>query len=112
MMIKSLDNGDIVVLGSSELDYFYQRFLPNNFFNNELKIPLITSGEGGNNSIIHMAQLAGYYSKSMKKNAKVAIMFTMRDFTGFKTPMRIFLKYINLIKIKILFFDKNTKIYY
>ncbi len=110
---KSLDNGDIVVLGSSELDYFYQRFLPDNFFNNELKVPLVTSGEGGNNSIIHMAQLAGYYSKNMKKNAKVAIMFTMRDFTGFKTPMSIFLKYIKPNMLKNIFFNdsipKSTK---
>ena len=62
---KSLNRGDIVVLGTSELEYFYQRFIPHNFFNNELNVSLTANGEAGNSSMIHMAQLMGNYGDEM-----------------------------------------------
>lgn len=45
---SDLENGKIVLFGSSELVFYpNQKFLPQNFFNNDLNLPLRAQGNEG-----------------------------------------------------------------
>jgi hypothetical protein len=67
---NDLESGKIVVFGSSELViYPNQKFLPQNFFNNDLKLPLRAQGNEGQQTFVIMAQLAACDNEIVRNNA-------------------------------------------
>ena len=80
---NDLESGKIVVFGSSELVINpNQKFLPQNYFNNDLKLPLRIQGNEGQQSFAILAQLAAYHGELIKENAKVVILLSPSWFTG------------------------------
>lgn len=80
---NDLENGKIVVFGSSELVFYpTQKFLPQNYFNNILKLPLRVQGNEGQQDFAIMSQLAALNNKKIEENAKVVILLSPSWFTG------------------------------
>lgn len=80
---NDLESGKIVVFGSSELVmYPHQKFLPQNFFNNDLKLPLRAQGNEGQQTFAILSQLAAYHSDELIENARVVILVSPSWFTG------------------------------
>ena len=64
---NDLESGKIVVFGSSELVINpNQKFLPQNYFNNDLKLPLRIQGNEGQQSFAILSQLAAYHGELIK----------------------------------------------
>lgn len=78
---SDLESGKIVVFGSSELLNTKQKFIPQNFFNNDLKIPLRVQGNEGHLDFVIMSQLAAYDNETVRNNARVVIMLSPTWFT-------------------------------
>ncbi len=72
---SDLENGKIVLFGSSELLYTKQRFTPQNFFN-DLKIPFRVHGNQGHQEFIIMSQLAAYDNQKIRDNARIVIVLS------------------------------------
>lgn len=72
---SDLENGKIILFGSSELLYNNQKFTPQNFFN-DLKIPFRVHGNQGHQEFIIMSQLAAYDNQKIRDNARVVIMLS------------------------------------
>ena len=80
---NDLESGKIVVFGSSELVINpNQKFLPQNYFNNDLKLPLRIQGNEGQQSFAILSQLVAYHGELIKENAKVVILLSPSWFTG------------------------------
>ena len=80
---NDLESGKIVVFGSSELVINpNQKFLPQNYFNNDLKLPLRIQGNEGQQTFAILSQLAAYHGETIKENAKVVILLSPSWFTG------------------------------
>lgn len=80
---NDLENGKIVVFGSSELVFYpNQKFLPQNYFNNILKLPLRVQGNEGQQDFAIMSQLAALNNKKIEENARVVILLSPSWFTG------------------------------
>lgn len=80
---NDLESGKIVVFGSSELVINpNQKFLPQNYFNNDLKLPLRIQGNEGQQSFAILSQLAAYHGELIKENAKVVILLSPSWFSG------------------------------
>jgi D-alanine transfer protein len=80
---NDLESGKIVVFGSSELViYPNQKFLPQNFFNNDLKLPLRAQGNEGQQTFVIMAQLAACDNEIVRNNARVVVLLSPSWFTG------------------------------
>ncbi|AYJ79973.1 DltD [Aliarcobacter cryaerophilus ATCC 43158] len=110
---SDLENGKIVLFGSSELVvYPNQKFLPQNFFNNDLKIPLRVQGNEGHQSFVILSQLAAFDNKKVRQNAKVVVMLSPSWFTGSSDnglTMAKFLEYMNLGMMNKLYFEGQTQ---
>ena len=80
---NDLESGKIVVFGSSELVINpNQKFLPQNYFNNDLNLPLRIQGNEGQQSFAILSQLAAYHGELIKENAKVVILLSPSWFSG------------------------------
>ena len=80
---NDLESGKIVVFGSSELVINpNQKFLPQNYFNNDLQLPLRVQGNEGQQSFAILSQLAAYHGELIKENAKVVILLSPSWFSG------------------------------
>lgn len=80
---NDLESGKIVVFGSSELVINpNQKFLPQNYFNNDLNLPLRIQGNEGQQTFAILSQLAAYHGETIKENAKVVILLSPSWFTG------------------------------
>jgi D-alanine transfer protein len=80
---NDLENGKIVLFGSSELVlYPNQRFLPQNYFNHELKQPIRAQGNEGQQSFAIFSQLVACENDRVKENARVVILLSPSWFTG------------------------------
>ena len=80
---NDLESGKIVLFGSSELVFYpNQKFLPQNYFNNDLKLPLRAQGNEGQQSFAIMSQLAACDNELVRDNAKVVILLSPSWFTG------------------------------
>lgn len=79
---NDLENGKIVLFGSSELLSTNQKFIPQNYFNNDLKLPLRIQGNEGHQSFAIMSQLATFNNEQTRKNAKIVILISPSWFTG------------------------------
>lgn len=110
---SDLESGKIVLFGSSELVvYPNQKFLPQNFFNNDLKIPLRVQGNEGHQSFVILSQLAAFDNKKVRQNAKVVVMLSPSWFTGSSDnglTMAKFLEYMNLGMMNKLYFEGQTQ---
>ena len=110
---SDLESGKIVLFGSSELVvYPNQKFLPQNFFNNDLKIPLRVQGNEGHQSFVILSQLAAFDNKKVRENAKVVVLLSPSWFTGSSDnglTMAKFLEYMNLGMMNKLYFEGQTQ---
>ena len=74
---SDLESGKIVAFASSELVFYpNQRFLPQKFFNDELKQPLRVQGNEGQQTFTIMSQLAACFNEESKENARIAIFLS------------------------------------
>ena len=110
---SDLESGKIVLFGSSELVFYpNQKFLPQNFFNNDLKIPLRVQGNEGHQSFVILSQLAAFDNKKVRENAKVVVLLSPSWFTGSSDnglTMAKFLEYMNLGMMNKLYFEGQTQ---
>ncbi|MCT7433291.1 D-alanyl-lipoteichoic acid biosynthesis protein DltD [Aliarcobacter cryaerophilus] len=110
---SDLESGKIVVFGSSELViYPNQKFLPQNFLNKDLKIPLRVQGNEGQQSFVILSQLAAFDNKKVRENAKVVVLLSPSWFTGSSDnglSMAKFLEYMNLGMMNKLYFEGQTQ---
>ena len=80
---NDLESGKIVLFGSSELVFYpNQKFLPQNYFKNDLKLPLRVQGNEGQQSFAIMSQLAACDNELVRDNAKVVVLLSPSWFTG------------------------------
>lgn len=109
---NDLESGKIVLFGSSELVFYpNQKFLPQNYFNNELKLPLRIQGDKGQQTFAIMSQLAACDNEIVKQNAKIAILLSPSWFTGSSDnglKMPIFLEYMYPGMMNKLYFQSEA----
>lgn len=80
---SDLESGKIIVFGSSELVlYPNQKFLPQNYFNNELKLPLRAQGNEGQQTFVIMSQLAACDNEAAREHARIVVLLSPSWFTG------------------------------
>lgn len=110
---NDLENGKIVLFGSSELVFYpNQRFLPQNFFNNELQQPIKVQGNEGQQSFAIFSQLAACENDRVKENAKVVILLSPSWFTGKEdngTKIPKFLEFMYPGMMNKLYFQSTAK---
>lgn len=106
---NDLESGKIVAFATSELViYPNQRFLPQKFFNDELKQPLRVQGNEGQQTFAIMSQLAACFNEKSKENAKIAIFLSPSWFTGNGnngTKIPKFLEFMPLGMMNKLYFE-------
>lgn len=106
---SDLESGKIVAFATSELViYPNQRFLPQKFFNDELKQPLRVQGNEGQQTFAIMSQLAACFNEKSKENAKIAIFLSPSWFTGNGnngTKIPKFLEFMPLGMMNKLYFE-------
>jgi D-alanine transfer protein len=106
-MQKYLNNGRIVIFGSSELRSLDHRFIPQKFFNLELNIPLSVFGHGYHQSFSIASQLASYYNSKMKKNARLVILLSPFWFRTEGTKLQSFLEFMPEELLRKLYLNKQ-----
>ena len=109
---NDLESGKIVLFGSSELVFYpNQKFLPQNYFNNDLKLPLRVQGNEGQQSFAIMSQLAACDNELVRDNAKVVILLSPSWFTGSSDnglKMPKFLEYMYPGMMNKLYFQSES----
>jgi D-alanine transfer protein len=109
---SDLETGKIVVFGSSELVlYPNQKFLPQNYFNNELNLPLRVQGNEGQQDFVIMSQLAACDNDITRQNARVVILLSPSWFTGANDnglTMPKFLEYMYSGMMNKLYFQSEA----
>jgi D-alanine transfer protein len=110
---SDLETGKIVVFGSSELVlYPNQKFLPQNYFNNDLNLPLRVQGNEGQQDFVIMAQLAACDNDIVRQNARVVVLLSPSWFTGANDnglTMPKFLEYMYSGMMNKLYFQSETE---
>lgn len=110
---NDLESGKIVLFGSSELVlYPNQKFLPQNYFNNDLKLPLRAQGNEGQQTFVIMAQLAACDNDIVRENARVVVLLSPSWFTGSSDnglTMPKFLEYMYSGMMNKLYFQSETE---
>lgn len=80
---NDLASGKIVLFGSSELVIYPNlKFLPQKYFNNELKFPLRAQGNEGQQDFTIMSQLAACDNEKVRQNARVVVLLSPSWFSG------------------------------
>ena len=109
---NDLESGKIVLFGSSELVlYPNQKFLPQNYFNNVLNLPLRAQGNEGQQTFVIMAQLAACDNDMVRENARVVVLLSPSWFTGGNEnglTMPKFLEYMYSGMMNKLYFQSET----
>jgi len=109
---NDLESGKIVLFGSSELVlYPKQKFLPQNYFNNDLKIPLRVQGNEGQQTLAIMSQLAACDNQIVRENARVVVLLSPSWFTGSSDnglTMPKFLEFMYPGMMNKLYFESDT----
>ena len=113
---NDLESGKIVLFGSSELVlYPNQKFLPQNYFNNDLNLPLRPQGNEGQQTFVIMAQLAACDNDIVRENARVVVLLSPSWFTGASDnglTMPKFLEYMYSGMMNKLYFQSETDVKY
>ena len=112
---NDLESGKIVIFGSSELGNKSHKFIPQNYFNKELNLPITVNGHAGHQSFAILSQLASYQNKKVINNARVVIFlspgwFHHRWSKG--TALESFLEYMYSDMMYKLYFESNVDNYY
>lgn len=105
-----LEEGKIVLFGSSELTNHGHKFIPENFFNKRLGMPLTSNGHAGHQSFAIMSQLASYSNTAVRKNAKVIVFLSPAWFMGRYskgTSIPSFLEYMDRTMMYRLYFKSD-----
>ncbi len=108
---SDLENGKIVVFGSSELLSTNLKFIPQNYFNNDLKIPLRVQGNEGHQDFAILSQLAAYDNDTIKENSRIVILLSPSWFTGNSdngTKVSKFLEFMYPGMMNKLYFQSNV----
>lgn len=108
---NDLEMGKIVIFGSSELVHRSHRFIPQNYFNKELKLPLTANGSAGHQSFAILSQLAACHNDKIIRNAKVVIFLSPGWFYGnasLGTTTPKFLKYMYSAMLYKLYFSSEV----
>lgn len=110
---SDLESGKIVVFGSSELVlYPNQKFLPQNYFNNELKLPLRAQGNEGQQTFVIMSQLAACDNEAAREHAKIVVLLSPSWFTGaYENGLTVpkFLEYMYSGMMNKLYFQSDAE---
>lgn len=108
---SDLENGKIVVFGSSELLSTNLKFIPQNYFNNDLKIPLRVQGNEGHQGFTILSQLATYDNDNVKENSRIVILLSPSWYTGNSdngTKVSKFLEFMYPGMMNKLYFQSNV----
>ncbi|MDD2895987.1 MAG: D-alanyl-lipoteichoic acid biosynthesis protein DltD [Aliarcobacter sp.] len=109
---NDLESGKIILFGSSELVlYPNQKFLPQNYFNNVLNLPLRAQGKEGQQTFVIMAQLAACDNDIVRENARVVVLLSPSWFTGSNDnglTMPKFLEYMYSGMMNKLYFQSEA----
>jgi D-alanine transfer protein len=107
---KDLESGKIIIFGSSELTNRSHKFIPQNYFNKDLKMPLRVNGHAGHQNFAIMSQLATCSNKYVRENARVVIFLSPGWFHGGYsqgTSLPNFLEYMYSEMIYKLYFKSD-----
>ena len=108
---SDLENGKVVVFGSSELLSTNLKFIPQNYFNNDLKIPLRVQGNEGHQGFAILSQLATYDNDNVKENSRIVILLSPSWYTGNSdngTKVSKFLEFMYPGMMNKLYFQSNV----
>ena len=108
---NDLENGKVVVFGSSELLSTNLKFIPQNYFNNDLKIPLRVQGNEGHQGFAILSQLATYDNDNVKENSRIVILLSPSWYTGNSdngTKVSKFLEFMYPGMMNKLYFQSNV----
>lgn len=107
-----LESGKIIVFGSSELVIYPNlKFLPQNYFNNELKLPLRAQGNEGQQDFVIMSQLAACDNEKVRENARIVVLLSPSWFSGSNDnglTMPKFLEYMYPGMMNKLYFQSES----
>lgn len=107
-----LESGKIIVFGSSELVIYPNlKFLPQNYFNNELKLPLRAQGNEGQQDFVIMSQLAACDNEKVRENARIVVLLSPSWFSGSSDnglTMPKFLEYMYPGMMNKLYFQSES----
>jgi D-alanine transfer protein len=112
---KDLESGKIVIFGSSELSHGNDKFIPQNYFNKDLKIPLAVYGSGGHQSFSILSRIASLKNKKIENNARIVVFLSPGWFyAGYSRGTHIdkYLEDIDSNMLYKLYFKSNTSEYY
>lgn len=112
---SDLERGKIIIFGSSELTSNTHKFIPQNYFNKDLKLPLRANGHAGHQCLAILAQLATYSSAQIDTNARVVVFLSPGWFTGHDskgTSIPKFLEYMNNRMMYELYFKSKVSNHY
>jgi len=106
-----LESGKIVIFGSSELTHNDQKFIPQNYFNKELHLPLRVQGHAGAQCFVIMSQLAALNNKDLRRDARVVIFLSPGWFSKYSegTSVPLFLEYMYSGMMYRLFFESDIE---
>jgi len=105
---RYLSTGRIVIFGSSEITANSHKYIPQNFFNQELDIDLTAFGHAGQQCLAILSQLAAYYNKELHNNAKIVIILSPGWFDTKRTSMSSFLEYMPQRLLEKLYFKSEV----
>ena len=114
-LLYSLERGEIVLFGSSELTHTDHKYIPVNFFNKILHMPLSQNGHAGHQDFVILSQLAALSNKKVRENARVVVFLSPGWFTGRYskgTAIPNFLEYMNSIMMYKLYFKSDVDEYF
>ncbi|MBY0540947.1 MAG: D-alanyl-lipoteichoic acid biosynthesis protein DltD [Campylobacterales bacterium] len=107
-----LESGKIIVFGSSELVIYPDlKFLPQNYFNKDLKLPLRAQGNEGQQDFVIMSQLAACDNEKVRQNARVVVLLSPSWFSGSSDnglTMPKFLEYMYPGMMNKLYFQSES----
>jgi len=112
---NDLETGKIILFGSSELTNHGHTFIPENFFNKTLKVPLTSNGHAGHQSFAILSQLASLSNQKVKDNARVIIFLSPGWFESSYakgTSVPSFLEYMYSGMMYKLYYESDVNRYY
>ena len=114
-LLFALESGTVVLFGSSELTNTKHKYIPVNFFNKELAMPLVQNGHEGHQCFVILSQLSAYSNEKVKKNARVVIFLSPGWFTGGfaeGTSIPNFLEYMTSDIMYRLYYQSDVNEYF
>ncbi len=108
---NDLESGRIVMFGSSELGRKHHKFIPENFFNKDLNLPLSAVGSGGHKEFCILTEIAAMDNAQTRDNARIIVVLSAGWFFGSHQGTEIpnFIKYVDTSMLTKLYFESDVE---